>query len=110
MHKPPLNMLKQQLFYRLGLLEHLMMFGEYIQVLELSAVNTFSDRSVGETNTDLLDIVESELHGICKTMMDLYTKEELGDLYPLLVDRLTDISNNPSSNTTTIHQTDGKVH
>lgn len=107
--KPTLEDFSNQLVYRLGLYEHLVMTQQILEKSPDNRVNTASGKDMTETGYDLMLFLSQEITGICKVMLQMFSKEDLGELYELIVDTVADLSNNPTNNTT-IHQTDGKVH
>jgi len=107
--KPSLEDFSGQLIYRLGMYEHLLMTQDVIANNFVEHINEYSGKNMFDTGNDLLHFVSQEIMGICKVMLQMYSKEQLGDLHQLILDTLADINNN-SLNNATIHQTDGKVH
>lgn len=107
--KPTLEDFTNQLVYRLGLYEHLVMAQQILEKRPDNRVNIASGKDMLETGYDLMLFLSQEITGICKVMLQMFSKEQLGDLYQLIVDTVADLNNNPPNNTT-IHRTDGKVH
>lgn len=109
MSKPDIEDFKNQLAYKLGMQEHLMMVRKYLTANALNQINECSGRTMKETNDDLLMLTFQEINGLCMVILKMFSKEEIGDFYDVLVDIMKDLNNN-SVNNATIHQTDGKVH
>lgn len=107
--KPTLEDFQNQLMYRLGMYEHLVMTQELLTQYPDTRINTVSAKSMVNTNNDLLLFVSQEIMGICQAMIRLFSIAELGELHLLILDTIQDMYHN-SPMSTAIHQTDGKVH